>query len=806
MSQGLGADRTNEGPSTAEGGWHRRFGRRTDRSVSAVLGIVLLFGMVLIGAAVLAVSGMALIDSLQSTATAEQGEQTMQQIDHDLASERSTIELLGNGDYEIVDEGTINVTVTTQFGTTCSILDDEPMGTLRYETDDGNTIAHQAGGVFKQSGNGSVALSDPTIRYYTDKVDGETVNGLRMSVTNLTGTTGQGTHAAEYERQHRSACTDARYATGVEITVEDTPYHHGWANFLKSEFDGTVIHNEPRKKVSVSASIGSDLPFNSYVRVDPTIYGGLYVEETAPIDQSFTIDRYNGSVGWDGSDTTNVTEDLFVAENGLDLEDDAKITGVPVTNGKLTGERGASLTTVGYATNFAVPSFGSDNATGTQLYNVTETSIPEVYGAKMDDTFTDIDDIDDDIDRAVSQIDNASKSERIDDKDTLRIPANGSEMLYYGDGADVGDDLDELDTTGGTIHVAVDGDLDLSGVDVTGSGQVYVYVSGEISLDDVTVHGERASGLWVYGKSATQVDVRNDFQGVLYAPESDLTLHNDATVYGAVVGGQTEIKANATVHFDETLRTDVPIPKGNRGLEIEHPGERKPLDVVFTLDRSGSMDRHCKAWAGWNCVDWHPGNDPNGLRIDATKNFVGQMKPGDQAGAVEFNTDAYELTDHLYPHSNFDAFNASLEANANGGTYIGDGIDAGLELYDPAHDSEKVMILLTDGMNNGRDEDGSETRAIADDADEDNVTIYTVGLGDAGEIDEDLLEDIADKTGGNYTHVSDAHQLNDIFENIGEDIQETSVVSVEIASFEESNDWSNEQRIEVRETVVHLDE
>ncbi|MFC3958703.1 VWA domain-containing protein [Halovivax cerinus] len=832
-----------------------------ERGVSPTVGIILLFGMVLIGASVVALAGMALVDDLQTSTSDEQGEQVLRQVDHDIASEKGAIELLNDGGYNITDEGRINVSVTTWSGTRCTLLN-ESMGTLRSQRSDGSTIAHQAGGLFQKTDSGSRVLSGPDIRYYTTEAGGEEVNGVQLSLTDLQGTAGSGTHRASYERASSDACTDeVNEATEIELTVDGSPYHQGWAQFFNSTFGDThVTYDGSQQKVTATASLGAAQPFESFIDLDPTIYGGLYAEETGPIGDRLTVDRYDGSVGWDGTDPDNITEDLFITNESLALEGTGTVDGVPVANGQLTGVPGADVTTVGYATAFDVSSFGDDTQTGTPLYNVTGTYPADVYGAKLDTTFAPIPSIDANISRAITTIDQQNPT-RIDDP--LSVPSGESTALYRpnGNGRIGAGQIDTIDTSGGTIHIGASNGANFDGVTVTGDGQAHVYVDGPITLTDVTIDDERARSLWVYGTEDATIKIEGKFHGVLYAPGSEVTIEEDAEIYGAVVGGETDIGGDATVHFDRTLRTDVPIPQANRGLEIPHPGERKPVDVMFALDRSGSMELYQYEYVGRNWIEpsftgrfrVHPSerfsvdvrgsggvrtvepgesgviepgdetrvgchscdrqfvyistqNDPSGQRIDATRAFVGQMKPGDKAGAVEFNRYASPLTDRLYTHSNFDDFNESLEANANGGTYIGAGIDEALEYYDPTDDSEKIMIVLTDGRNDGRDEDGSETRELAGDAATDNVTIYTVGLGDERDIDEELLMDIADITGGNYTHVSNASELNELFRNIGEDVQERNMTALSVNSFESTADWSNEFAIEVRTTTVTIDD
>lgn len=177
---------------------------------------------------------------------------------------------------------------------------------------------------------------------------------------------------------------------------------------------------------------------------------------------------------------------------------------------------------------------------------------------------------------------------------------------------------------------------------------------------------------------------------------------------------------------------------------LDAGGEATPVDLVLVLDSSGSM-----AWT-----------DPTDLRKDAAQLLVDTLRSGDRAAVVTFDLFAQVLqglTSDLVIVKD-----AIEQAGASGGTDIGEGVAAGLGLFNGAGvNSARLMILLSDG-------DGSYDPALTAQAAAMGVKIYTVGLGDAA--NELLLADIADATGGAYYQVGQADHLAQVFSVIGSEL------------------------------------
>ena len=181
-----------------------------------------------------------------------------------------------------------------------------------------------------------------------------------------------------------------------------------------------------------------------------------------------------------------------------------------------------------------------------------------------------------------------------------------------------------------------------------------------------------------------------------------------------------------------------------------------PIDVTFVIDRSGSMSLAYKL-----------------LQAQYAANmFVDLMRPGDKIGVVAFESSAsviYPLQTIGYGEfQKTAAKNAINNLYASGGTSIGAGLQAaygdmitnGVNPSTGQADPIRIMILLSDGW---------ETSApyVTDDLLNSikaaNITVHTLGIG--SDADQELLTDIASKTGGSYYFAS-SDGIRSMFNNL----------------------------------------
>ncbi len=194
------------------------------------------------------------------------------------------------------------------------------------------------------------------------------------------------------------------------------------------------------------------------------------------------------------------------------------------------------------------------------------------------------------------------------------------------------------------------------------------------------------------------------------------------------------------------------------------------IDIMLCLDISGSM----------LAQDFTPS------RMEAAKQVAGEFidgRPTDRIGLVIFAGESFTMcpltTDHaVLKNQLFSVQSGMLED----GTAIGSGLATGVERLRYSQSKSKIIILLTDGENNGGLLDPNTAKEIAKSF---GIRVYTVGMGTEGfapvpvqtpsgvimqrekvSIDEKLLTQIANETGGRYFRARDNESLSGIYKEI----------------------------------------
>jgi Ca-activated chloride channel family protein len=169
---------------------------------------------------------------------------------------------------------------------------------------------------------------------------------------------------------------------------------------------------------------------------------------------------------------------------------------------------------------------------------------------------------------------------------------------------------------------------------------------------------------------------------------------------------------------------------------------------------------------------------------DVVREFI-RSRPNDRIGMVVFGTRAYVASpltlDHDWLERNLDRVRIGL---VEGNTAIGAGIGTGVNRLRDTKAKSKVIVLLTDGGENVRNPPALEAAKAAK---EFNVRVYTVGAGSRGfapmpvydnagnllgyqsiqaDLDEDLLKQIANETGGQYFRAADTASLKKTYAQI----------------------------------------
>lgn len=174
--------------------------------------------------------------------------------------------------------------------------------------------------------------------------------------------------------------------------------------------------------------------------------------------------------------------------------------------------------------------------------------------------------------------------------------------------------------------------------------------------------------------------------------------------------------------------------------EIKHPAEKGKLDLAFVIDTSGSMSS----------------NDPKKYRVQLAKHFINKKIDEDRMPLIGFSSSS-SLYQKLTASKTDLLANVDRLGQANGGTNISAGIDKAIDELKDSKDRNKKIILLTDG-------EGTFNNSTIDNAKKNSIKIYTIGLGTS--YDKNLLEKIANETGGKYYHVKSGEEIGDITDDI----------------------------------------
>lgn len=188
------------------------------------------------------------------------------------------------------------------------------------------------------------------------------------------------------------------------------------------------------------------------------------------------------------------------------------------------------------------------------------------------------------------------------------------------------------------------------------------------------------------------------------------------------------------------------------------------VDIVLALDVSHSMQ-----------LEDFPPDHRLGAAKRTAEAFVGG-RPRDRIGLVVFAQFASTRCPLTIEHEMLRRFLGEVRfaPRDQSATAIGSGLAAAVNRLRESEAESKVVVLLTDGENNaGR----IQPLAAADAARALGVRVYTIGVGSEGAIriggqiyrdvlDEELLREIAEKTGGQYFRATDPQGLENVFATI----------------------------------------
>ena len=193
-------------------------------------------------------------------------------------------------------------------------------------------------------------------------------------------------------------------------------------------------------------------------------------------------------------------------------------------------------------------------------------------------------------------------------------------------------------------------------------------------------------------------------------------------------------------------------------------------DLMLVVDISGSMEAQDMSLAGQTAN-----------RLQVTKAVVSDFvrrRSGDRLGLVLFAARAYTQAPLTFDRATVETLllEAEIGIIEENATAIGDGIGLAIKHLQNRPQKSRVMIMLTDGVNNAGAVSPEQAGELARD---EGIKLYTIGIGaeaatsnslfgprtvnPSADLDEEMMTRIAEATGGQYFRARDQNELERIY-------------------------------------------
>ena len=205
----------------------------------------------------------------------------------------------------------------------------------------------------------------------------------------------------------------------------------------------------------------------------------------------------------------------------------------------------------------------------------------------------------------------------------------------------------------------------------------------------------------------------------------------------------------ATIQINENGKMMQPTNVSGGGQ-----GGAGPLTTMLVMDVSGSMDKNGKI---------------DGAKA-AAKAYVNQMRPGDQAGLMIYDTHVTYTQEITQNHQSL--INAIDNLKTGSDTAMYDALIQAEGVLNKVS-GRKAIIVVTDGLDNRSSYTSND---VVKGVGQNTLSISTIGLGDASSkaqngLDEAGLKSLAQQAGGAYSYAGDSQALSSLFQLYGRTMQ-----------------------------------
>jgi flagellin-like protein len=608
----------------------REWGRRGQ---SSVLGVVLILAIVIAGSTLTIALGAEAFASTNNHLTSSRAEQSMTQLDSQIAmvglgsSNLQQVELAGSSSQYVVENnsGMMTVSYENLTSTDETTIFKQEMGAIVYENGE-TDIAYQGGGVWRLSeGGGATMISPPEFHYReaTLTLPLVTVSGDRSLASSAVVRPNNSTRYFPNESIDGNF-TNPLEGSRVQVTVQSR-FYEAWGQYFEQRTDGQVSYDHPNQTVTIDLVAPVDRPRVDSASSSLSASGTFELQgssKTACSPTGAFTDSYNSSDtpnGYCAQPSSNIgAEGDIVYGKDVDINSG---TGTDNIRGDVVS--GSVVTVSASNGNGQVDVYGNINYTdscqasngngngngngggnnqascGDRIVSGSGGSVNQIDGIETTPALTPT------VVQKVQYLSNGgnnSNGAETDVIDSNEIDFTGTEEIeagsYYFDDLvlDGSSQTLELDTSGGDITIAVNGEIDIDSgnkIRVTGDGTVRVYAIGaggqpnDLELGSsaqITNAGDDAPQFRLYGPANYTAQIGDGggntnlakFVGVIYAPPGTTDPSNAGNVavyggeiYGGVVTGTTTVD-KGSIHYDEALGQEEMVSGQNNVVRVTY--------------------------------------------------------------------------------------------------------------------------------------------------------------------------------------------------------------------------------------------
>lgn len=289
----------------------------SSRGQSAILGLVLLIGMVAAISFSLFLVGGSLLTDLEQQSEQERIEQSFVELSQHMSSSATNDDITHAMKFESGQSGAITKTNAGRIEIESSNFSKTiELGAIEYRGDDGSIVAYQGGGVWRERGNKTQMLSAPSINY---DIEEET---LWLSVADISEE--QDLSSGEIMMDHQNTVPVQDFVENESVTITITSdYYRGWESYFRHQAGDTVVRNVDHANRTVTVKLGyleTDSAFDSGVTYGDSYDAHQNADVDAPTSQGkmpLLDSVINQMVNDTQTGTMSVDEDLGTVDTTL---------------------------------------------------------------------------------------------------------------------------------------------------------------------------------------------------------------------------------------------------------------------------------------------------------------------------------------------------------------------------------------------------------------------------------------------------------------------------------------------------------